>query len=220
MTIHLFCALSPLWSDLWRGHPSFDPFVHWWPTIRILWWLEAEVSKRPQSGPLSSTRGPNTTEWEVWQLGGRALQQERSAILNPEHQGRGELLENPSTQNTPFSNVAVFFSVFFFFIPICNYVVWSARSLKVNVVLLIGVILLIIAWSPLPFFWLPLCMSRLILASILTIYQHVILKDFSFFFILWINNLGKCEFAVNCRSIIHQQQRLPWRQSGKHPMQQ
>lgn len=27
-TIHLFCALSPLWSDLWRGHPSCDPFVH------------------------------------------------------------------------------------------------------------------------------------------------------------------------------------------------
>lgn len=43
------------------------------------------------------------------------LQQERSAILNPEHQGRGELLENPSTENTPFCNVAVFFSVFFFF---------------------------------------------------------------------------------------------------------
>lgn len=107
------------------------------------------------------------------------MRQERSAILNPEHRGRRELFQNPSNPNAPVCTVAVFFPVF----PsqFAARVTWSARSLKVNVVLF--------NWSDFTgnyrilsaTFWLPLCTSGLILASILKINQRVILKVVLFF---------------------------------------
>lgn len=107
------------------------------------------------------------------------MRQERRAILNPEHQGRGELFQDPSTPNAPVWTVAVFFPVFRPNLRVR--VTWSARSLKVNAALF--------NWSDFTrnygilsaTFWLPLCTSRLILASILKINQRVILKVVLFF---------------------------------------